>query len=168
MPPQRSERIVGMAHSSDIVCGHISKTDDVTRRSARKCERGWHFRGLNVNSFYIRGGRRRRGHAGHLGRGNIPGSHAEWRAEAETLPPGKERDACMVLAQGYANLAALIEKENEGRSGGNNGLGVARLCAPGRSIRVAAECSRRSGKSSNSPLTHLIHVSYRLNKVTIL
>ncbi|MGD0108877.1 MAG: hypothetical protein ABSC06_33315 [Rhodopila sp.] len=50
----------------------------------------------------------------------------KWRTEAETLPPGKERDACMVLAQGYANLATLIEKENEGRSGGNNGWGVAR------------------------------------------
>ena len=32
----------------------------------------------------------------------------KWREEAETLPPGKERDACMVLAEGYANLAAEI------------------------------------------------------------
>jgi hypothetical protein len=41
----------------------------------------------------------------------------KWREEAEALPPGKERDACMVLAEGYANLAALIEKENIGRIG---------------------------------------------------
>ncbi|MGD0109316.1 MAG: hypothetical protein ABSC06_35560 [Rhodopila sp.] len=43
----------------------------------------------------------------------------KWRTEAETLPPGKERDTCMVLAQGYANLATLIEQE------------VARLCTTG-------------------------------------
>jgi hypothetical protein len=42
----------------------------------------------------------------------------KWREEAETLPPGKERDACVVLAEGYANLAALIEKENNGCIGG--------------------------------------------------
>jgi hypothetical protein len=39
----------------------------------------------------------------------------KWRKEAETLPPGKERDACTALAEGYADLAALIEKENEDR-----------------------------------------------------
>jgi hypothetical protein len=38
-----------------------------------------------------------------------------WRKEAETLPPGKERDAYMALAEGYADLAALIKKETEGR-----------------------------------------------------
>ena len=37
----------------------------------------------------------------------------KWRKEAEALPPGKERDGCMVLAEGYADLAALIEKTNE-------------------------------------------------------
>jgi hypothetical protein len=46
----------------------------------------------------------------------------KWREAAEALPPGKERDACTVLAEGYANLAALIEKENIGcigRPGGD-------------------------------------------------
>jgi hypothetical protein len=38
-----------------------------------------------------------------------------WRAEAEALPPGKDRDACIELAEGYEHLAALIESENEGR-----------------------------------------------------
>ncbi len=38
----------------------------------------------------------------------------KWRQEAETLPPGSERNACMVLAEGYANLAALIENANKG------------------------------------------------------
>jgi hypothetical protein len=46
----------------------------------------------------------------------------KWREEAEALPPGKERDACIGLAEGYANLAALIEKANNGcigRTGGD-------------------------------------------------
>jgi hypothetical protein len=46
----------------------------------------------------------------------------KWRTEAEALPPGKERDACVVLAEGYANLAALIEEVNSGcidRTGGD-------------------------------------------------
>jgi len=38
----------------------------------------------------------------------------KWRAEAEALPPGEERDACLVLADGYANLASLIEADNPG------------------------------------------------------
>jgi hypothetical protein len=33
----------------------------------------------------------------------------EWRDKAEALPPGKEREACLVLANGYASLAAQIE-----------------------------------------------------------
>jgi hypothetical protein len=36
---------------------------------------------------------------------------AQWRQQAETLPPGKEKDACLVLAEGYADLAALLAKE---------------------------------------------------------
>ena len=45
--------------------------------------------------------------------------HAEqWRKEAEALPPGKERDGCMVLAEGYANLATLIEEVNNGCTSG--------------------------------------------------
>jgi hypothetical protein len=38
----------------------------------------------------------------------------KWRKEAEALPPGNERDECVVLSEGYANLAALIEKANNG------------------------------------------------------
>jgi hypothetical protein len=34
----------------------------------------------------------------------------KWREEAGTLPPGKDRDACFVLANGYANLAAIIDQ----------------------------------------------------------
>jgi hypothetical protein len=33
----------------------------------------------------------------------------EWRDNAEALPPGKEREACVVLANGYASLSAQIE-----------------------------------------------------------
>jgi hypothetical protein len=39
----------------------------------------------------------------------------QWRMQAESLPPGKDRDACIELAEGYEHLAALIAKENEGR-----------------------------------------------------
>jgi hypothetical protein len=38
----------------------------------------------------------------------------QWRKEAEALPPGKERDGCVVLAEGYTKLAALIEQVNNG------------------------------------------------------
>jgi hypothetical protein len=41
----------------------------------------------------------------------------KWREEAETLPPGKDRDSCLELAQGYDHLADLIDRENEGRIG---------------------------------------------------
>ena len=33
----------------------------------------------------------------------------QWRAEAEKLPPCKERDVCLVLADGYTHLASLID-----------------------------------------------------------
>jgi hypothetical protein len=33
-----------------------------------------------------------------------------WREKADALPEGKERDACLALAEGYANLAGLIEE----------------------------------------------------------
>jgi hypothetical protein len=32
-----------------------------------------------------------------------------WRQKADSLPIGQERDACLTLADGYANLAVLIE-----------------------------------------------------------
>ena len=41
----------------------------------------------------------------------------QWWTQAESLPPGKDRDACIELAKGYEHLATLIEKENEGRIG---------------------------------------------------
>ena len=36
----------------------------------------------------------------------------QWRQKAETLPLGKEKDACLALAEGYADLAALIARES--------------------------------------------------------
>ena len=44
-----------------------------------------------------------------------------WREEANALPPGKECDACVVLAEGYENLAMLIEEENDGKAGARTG-----------------------------------------------
>jgi hypothetical protein len=38
----------------------------------------------------------------------------QWRQKAETQPEGKERDVCLVIAEGYATLAALIEQDNAG------------------------------------------------------
>jgi hypothetical protein len=37
-----------------------------------------------------------------------------WRDEADALPPGKEREACITIADGYANLAVLIDEESNG------------------------------------------------------
>jgi hypothetical protein len=42
----------------------------------------------------------------------------QWRAKAESQPPGKERDACVTLAEGYAHLAAILEELNGGCHGG--------------------------------------------------
>ena len=36
----------------------------------------------------------------------------QWRQKAEMQPQGKERDVCLVIAEGYADLAALIERDN--------------------------------------------------------
>jgi len=33
----------------------------------------------------------------------------QWREKAEELPPGHERESCLVLAEGYASLAKLLE-----------------------------------------------------------
>jgi hypothetical protein len=33
----------------------------------------------------------------------------QWREKAEELPPGKEREGCLTLAEGYASLAKLLE-----------------------------------------------------------
>ena len=32
-----------------------------------------------------------------------------WRQKAESLPEGRERDACFALAEGYERLAKLLE-----------------------------------------------------------
>ena len=32
-----------------------------------------------------------------------------WLQKAESLPEGRERDACFALAEGYLKLAALLE-----------------------------------------------------------
>jgi hypothetical protein len=37
---------------------------------------------------------------------------AQWRQQAETLPPGEEKDACLALAEGYADLAALLARDS--------------------------------------------------------
>jgi hypothetical protein len=34
----------------------------------------------------------------------------DWQDKADALPAGKERDACIALAEGYARLAQLIEE----------------------------------------------------------
>jgi hypothetical protein len=33
-----------------------------------------------------------------------------WREKADALPEGKEREACLALAEGYANLAGLVDE----------------------------------------------------------
>ena len=65
---------------------------------------------LNVKAFYIQGIFM----PGTWDTSKYRERAKKWREAAEALPPGKERDACMVLAKGYANLAALIEKEDIG------------------------------------------------------
>jgi hypothetical protein len=42
-----------------------------------------------------------------------------WREKADTLPEGPERDACLALAEGYANLAGLIDKVDGSESCAN-------------------------------------------------
>jgi hypothetical protein len=34
-----------------------------------------------------------------------------WLQKAETLPAGRERDACLTLADGYTKLAELLEAQ---------------------------------------------------------
>jgi hypothetical protein len=38
-----------------------------------------------------------------------------WRDKAASLPEGRERDACVTLAEGYEKLAELIEAQRPGR-----------------------------------------------------
>jgi hypothetical protein len=39
-----------------------------------------------------------------------------WLAEADKMPPGKTREACITTADGYSNLADLIERDGRNRS----------------------------------------------------
>jgi hypothetical protein len=39
-----------------------------------------------------------------------------WLAEADTMPPGENRKACMTIAEGYSHLADLIERDGRNRS----------------------------------------------------
>jgi hypothetical protein len=34
----------------------------------------------------------------------------QWRECAAKLPPGPEQDACIALAEGYANLVTILER----------------------------------------------------------
>jgi hypothetical protein len=38
-----------------------------------------------------------------------------WREAAKSAPDGVERDACLSLADGYANLISVIERVEQGR-----------------------------------------------------
>ena len=38
-----------------------------------------------------------------------------WREEANSKPDGAERDACLSLANGYANLISIIERIEQAR-----------------------------------------------------
>jgi hypothetical protein len=44
-----------------------------------------------------------------------------WREKADALPEGRERNACLTLAEGYAHLAALID-EAKGNKSRDEGL----------------------------------------------
>ncbi len=35
----------------------------------------------------------------------------QWRAQADKMPPGESRDACLTISDGYVKLAALIEQD---------------------------------------------------------
>jgi len=35
---------------------------------------------------------------------------AQWREQALMLPAGREREACLALAEGYANLVEILER----------------------------------------------------------
>jgi hypothetical protein len=39
----------------------------------------------------------------------------QWHEAAAALPPGPAKDAYLVIAEGYANLAKLIERDKAGQ-----------------------------------------------------
>ena len=39
------------------------------------------------------------------------GRSAHWQLAADALPPGPNREACLALAEGYARLVELMERE---------------------------------------------------------
>jgi hypothetical protein len=73
----------------------------------------------------------------------------KWREEAETLPPGKSRDACMALAEGYAKLAAIIEEEG---LGGDHTPEAGQMTAPAGHANFSS--ARLSACSSAWPSGH--------------
>jgi hypothetical protein len=40
---------------------------------------------------------------------------AKWQAEGDDLPPGSEKDACYVIAAGYARLAQYFDRDELSR-----------------------------------------------------
>jgi hypothetical protein len=40
----------------------------------------------------------------------------DWQEKADTLSPGKERDTCLTIAEGYARLAALIDESEHSQA----------------------------------------------------
>jgi hypothetical protein len=40
-----------------------------------------------------------------------------WQAEADRFPPGKQREACLMLAEGYTQLLEIIEEMQQRQSG---------------------------------------------------
>lgn len=98
---------------------HILGKNQVSATAKIRTEaRGrWHLRG-NECKWSL--------HSGHETRDAMSGTWdaatyrkraQKWREDAQAMPPGKERDACTVLADGYANLVALIEDANNNYRG---------------------------------------------------
>lgn len=48
----------------------------------------------------------------------------QWRAAAEALPPGEERDTNLSLAEGYARLVDFIEARQRKLNGASVGASV--------------------------------------------
>ena len=55
----------------------------------------------------------------------------QWRAEADEMPPGDTRDAYLSIADGYAHLADLIERDRRDQNAESRGLDRASGSAEG-------------------------------------
>ncbi len=52
----------------------------------------------------------------------------EWRQRAENAPSGKDQDACVLLAEGYANLiAAVIAASSPAKGRRREGVAITRF-----------------------------------------